>query len=302
MKCSCPKCAASIQVELGQISEGGAYRKCPECNARFWTHKESFALRAYKKDGRIYCGTCGSELGHANICHGCGALHPGYCVVQLSKPARRKIRKSDYSVSLSQKQKKQVYTLSPTPSVESRKPLLAKLGLLALVVVLAATAGIYYLNLKTMKGYSRNYVRALYGIQSGTDRGMELCLKTATDWRAKQESGQAFGARLNPGETARLIEVKDEIDRILQQMDETPEKFSDARAKLDRLYGIYAKLHALNLSPPKSLIEFTDATTSLQANFDKAAQELKASLPEELLEEIRMAAPRYKNLQFIIAK
>jgi predicted Zn finger-like uncharacterized protein len=302
MNCSCPKCSASIHVELDQLSEGGAYRKCPECNGRFWTHKESFVLRAYKKTGKIYCDTCGSELGAANICHGCGALHPGYCVVQLSKPARRKIRKSDYSVSLSLKPKKQIYTLAPTSSVESRKPLLVKLGLLALVVVLAVTAGLYYHNLKTMQGYSKNYVRALYGVKSGTDRSMELCLKTAADWRAKQESGQNFDARIAPGETAKLTEVKDEIDRILQQMSETPEKFSDSRAKLDRLYGIYTRLHALNLSPPKSLAEFTDATSRLQGNFDKAALELKASLPEELLDEIREVAPRYKNLQFIVAK
>ena len=301
MNFSCPQCDASIKVELDQITEGGAYRKCPECNGRFWTHKEPFALRAYKKEGKIYCDSCGSELGLANICLGCGALHPGYCVMQPSRPVRRKIRRSDYSVGLALKSKRQVYTPSAASSADSRRPLLVKLGLLALVVVLAVTAGIFYLNHKTMQGYSRNYVRALYGIKSGTDRGLELCSKTAADWQAKQGSGQNFDARIAPSETAKLTAVKDEIDRIMQQMRETPEKFSDSRAKLDRLYEIYAKLNALNLSPPKSLVEFTDATSRLQGNFDKSAQELKASLPEELREEIRRAAPRYKNLQFIIA-
>jgi hypothetical protein len=302
MNCSCPKCDASIQADLDQISEGGSFRKCPECNARFWAHKETFSLRAYKKEGKIYCDTCGSELGLDNICHGCGALHPGYCVVQLSRPARRKIRKSDYSVSLAPKPKKQIFTPSAASSVESRKPLLVKLGLLILIVALGVVAGSYYLNNKAIQGYSRIYVRALYGIKSGADRNMQLCSKTAADWKAKQASAQIFDARIIPSESAKLTAVKDEIDNILQQLKETPEKFTDSRAKLDRLYGTYVKLHDLNRSPPKSLAEFTDASTRLQSSFDKAAQDLKVSLPEELLEEVRKAAPRYKNLQFFLAK
>jgi hypothetical protein len=116
------------------------------------------------------------------------------------------------------------------------------------------------------------------------------------------DSGQVYILRIAPKEKADLDAVKAEVDKVMQQLGEAPEKFSNAQDRLSRLYQVYTRLYALNQSPPDNLPAFTETTTKLAGEFNRATQELKTGLPEELLEEIRQVAPRYKNLQPLIAK
>lgn len=302
MNCSCPKCEADIQVDASRITEAGTSTSCPVCKSRFWMIQEPFVLRAYRKAGSTYCGKCGSQLGLSNMCTACGEFFPSYRVVQSSKPVRRKAVKEGFSFNLSLKPARKGRAFSPESTRTSRKPLLALLGLVAVVAVLAVAIGSFFLNMKAEQQFSRNYVLALYGIKSGADRSLNALSKTSVEWKAKTDSGQVFILRVTPEEKADLNEVKDEVDKVMQQLNAPPEKFVAANDRLVRLYQVYLKLYALNLTPPATLPDLTNAVGKLDGDFNRAGQELKAGLPEELLEEIRKVAPRYKNLQFILAK
>jgi len=236
------------------------------------------------------------------MCENCGALYPSYCVVQLAKPVRRKAAKAGDSFNLFSKEKKRPVVASHGTSRTARKPLPVMLALVALVAVLAAAIGFFALKSKGEQQFARNYVLALYGVKSGADRSLGNFEKVSSEWKAMADSGQVYILRIAPKEKADLDAVKAEVDKVMQQLGEAPEKFSNAQDRLSRLYQVYTRLYALNQSPPDNLPAFTETTTKLAGEFNRATQELKTGLPEELLEEIRQVAPRYKNLQPLIAK
>lgn len=302
MNCSCPKCAADIQVDRSCATETGVATSCPECKSRFWLLQEPFLLRAFKKEGRLYCHKCGSPLGLSNMCEACGEFFPAYCVVQLAKPVRRSARKAGDSFSLAQKRSNRVREATPEGLRTARTPLLALVGLVAVVAVLAVAVSSFVLNMKAEQQFARNYVLALYGVKSGADRSLNMFAKISGEGKAKADSGQVFLLRIGPEEKSDLKAVKVEVDKVMQQLGTPPEKFIAANDGLARLYQVYAKIYALNLSPPDSLSSLIDSAAKLDGEFNRATQELKTGLPEELLEEIRQVAPRYKNLQPLIAK
>lgn len=309
MNCSCPKCNADIQIDRSRATETGTATTCPECNSRFWLLREPFVLRAYKKAGNLYCHSCNSPLGTSHMCENCGALYPSYCVVQAVKPVRRKAVKTADYFGRAKRSKKQTVVASHDSSVYAshespatrRKSLPILLVVVVAVVALAAAIGSYVVKAKAEQQYARNYVLALYGVKSGADRSLNKFEKVSGEWKAMAESGQVYILRIAPQEKADLDTVKAEVDKVMQQLGAPPEKFSDAQDRLSRLYQIYSRLYALNLSPPDNLPAFSEATTRLARDFDRATQELKSTLPEELFEEIRQVAPRYKNLQPLVA-
>lgn len=301
MNCSCPKCNADIQIDRSRATEAGTATTCPECNSRFWLLREPFVLRAYKKAGNLHCLHCDHPLGPSHMCENCGALYPTYCVVQLVKPVRRKAARAGDSFKLFSKEKKRSVVASPEPSRTARKPLPVTLAVAVLVAVLAAAIGFFVLKTKGEQQFARNYVLALYGVKSGADRSLGNFEKVSSEWKAMADSGQVYILRVAPKEKADLDAVKAEVDKVMQQLGEAPEKFSNAQDKLSRLYQVYARLYALNQSPPDNLPAFTETTTQLAGEFDRATGELKKALPEELLEEIRQVAPRYKNLRPLVA-
>jgi hypothetical protein len=302
MNCSCPKCDADIQVDRSRATEAGSSTACPECKACFWLLQEPFMLRAFRKEGKLHCGKCGSPLGASTMCEACGELFPAYCVVQASKPARRRARKAGDSFRLSHKSVKLQRATSPESARTSRNPLPTLVVLVAVVVVLALAVGSFVLNMKAEQQYSRTYVLALYGVKSGADRSLNRFAKIAAEWKAKTDSGQVFLLRITPEEKSDLDTVKAEVDMVMQQLGVPPDKFVESNDRLSRLYQVYTKLYTLNLSPPVTLSGFTDSTARLESDFNRATEELQAGLPDELLEEIRRSAPRYKSLQVMTAK
>src|ERR1700687_2341971 len=107
---TCPKCNAEIEIDLSNLPEDGAHTPCPECKGRFWISRESYARRALKKEGKLYCDKCGNELGHSIVCAACGVMYPDYCLVQTAKPPRRQVEKADFSLSFSLKPARQNYS------------------------------------------------------------------------------------------------------------------------------------------------------------------------------------------------
>jgi len=298
--CACPKCEAVIEVEIDEISNAAASQQCPECNFKFWTHREEFTLRPYKKKGKIYCFGCGHELGHDDLCLRCGRLFPDYYVVQTAKPAQRKQQKEPFSFSF-RSARRPVEEVAFEEVAEPRqrtnfKPL-AYVALAVLLLVLAGGVGKYYLHQQAKKQYSRNFIVALYGLKSATDLCLGNSAKISSAWKA---SGQAIAPRLSTEQLTRLETVKVAIDEALDKLAETPEEFADSRQRLTKLYQIYLQLKSLNESSPDSLAELSANVAKLDKEFVAAAKQLKNGFPEMLLDELTASVGKYRNLGFMI--
>ncbi len=296
MRCSCPKCAVKIEVDVSSVTEEGSYTPCPECKSRFWMNQESAARRALKKEGNIYCTKCGNELDHLVVCRGCGFRFPDYFLVQVSKPVRRKAGKSDRSMHFALKPVTQTYAIPSKPTGVSRKPLLMIVGLL--VVAALATAGItVYHKISLEKQYRRYFVLVLCGTKAGTDIGLADCAKISAEWKAKMDAGQNYVPRVSAEDAARLNKIKDKAEQNKQKMKTPSEKYGAADEKLARLYGIYGRIHALTFAPSGSPAGFAESARKAENDFKLASQELKESLPEDLAEDLKTAKTRYKELR-----
>ena len=302
MMCSCPKCAAEIELNIASISEEGGYTPCPECKSRFWIGKESFARRALKKEGKIYCEACGKELDCLIVCTACGVVFPDYCLLQASKPATRQFVKAEISWSFGAKpakQAKQAYAIpqkSTSVTALSRKFLVRAVCLL-FFVALAVVGGTVYKQKKAEQRYAANYMLALYGMKYGVDLNLNQCARLAADWKAKTDAGQRFVPHLTADEESSSARIKTKLELIMPKLDKAPQKFTKANEQIGKLYGIQMRLSALAASPSGSLPGFTDSANKLGNDFKSAAQELKAGLPKELSEEFQNASIKYKELR-----
>ncbi len=308
MTCTCPKCNAQIEIDISNIPENGTFTPCPECKSRFWITKESYARMSLKKEGKIYCDKCGSELAHSIVCTGCGIMYPDYCLVQASKPPRRQIEKPDlFSISfptLKPASPKSSYTYSYTgvrkPSLQPSKVFLKRAGVMALIALLVVGSAYIYHIKQAEKQFAVNYMRALYAIKAGTDFGLNTCTRISAEWKARGDAGQRFVPKINEEEESRLNSIKTAADGFMKKLNKTPKKYTVSKEKLADLYGIYARVHNLAVAPPSdSLTNFTGSTSKSQSDFNAAVNDLKASLPTALSEELQIAKVKYKSLKDI---
>lgn len=128
---------------------------------------------------------------------------------------------------------------------------------------------------------------------------LKICSKISTDWKFKINSGSSLEPRISPQEESDMNTVKIEIDTAMQKLNQPPEKLTKTVEKLANLYDIYNKIFALAISPQGSLLSFSNSTSRLENDFNRVAQEFKATLPAELREDIHKAGKKYKNLQFL---
>ena len=297
--CTCPKCAAEIGLNIASISEEGSFTPCPECKGRFWIGKESFARRALKKEGKIYCDACGKELDCLIVCAACGVVFPDYCLLQASKPASRQLAKTEFSWSFASKPAKQAYAIpqkSTSVTPVSRKFLVRAVCLLVFAAMTAVGVTAYNQK-KAERQFVADYVLVLYGIKSGVDLSLSQCTRTSADWKTKTDAGQRFVPHLTPEEESRSDRVKTELDPLMQKLDKAPQKFSKSYEQIGKLYGIHVNLNSLAATPSGSLPGFTESANKLGNDFKSAAQELKAGLPKELSEELAKASTKYKELR-----
>jgi hypothetical protein len=304
MKCSCPKCDANIQIDLPHVPENGTASSCPECTSRFWINRESFACRALKKEGKLYCAQCSNELNQQIVCPACGVLFPDYCVVQASKPVKRQLKKSRGTFSFPMQPATQkmpdIYTSgksSAKSSSKSRKSLVTIISLLMLVVLLGGGMGVVYNMRKAEQEFSKYFVLGIYCISNGADLNLKQCAKLSADWRAKMSAGQNIQPRISPEDESRLSKGKVEVDNIMQRLNKPPKKFISAQAKIEKLYGIYTQMYSLTLAPPSSLAGFTDAVSKSENDYRQAVQEFKTALSPELSADIEKAKAKYKGLR-----
>jgi hypothetical protein len=93
----------------------------------------------------------------------------------------------------------------------------------------------------------------------------------------------------------RLTKVKAQVDKLMGKVNEPPAKFMKSKEKLAKLYGIYSNLHSLTLAPKGSLQNFSHSANILEAEFISGVKELKADMPDELSEKLKIAQLRHKN-------
>ena len=308
MKCVCPKCEAFIETHEQEVSSKGDSQRCPECNEKYWTQREEFMLRAYKKQGRIYCIDCGHELGCETLCMHCGSLCPDYCIVQSSKPVVRKQKKAGFSFNLGRRSKPAVQTIirkeAPEQSEEAsdqktNKKWLAYAAIAVMAVVLVGGMTKVYLNHKADQLYSKKFITTLYGIKSGTDLSLGIMADLSSEW-GKTVKITNIAPRSSPEKLDKIKLVKTKINKALGSLGESPEKFTKAKNDLIKLHKIYEKIYVLNTSTPGSLDTFSASTRKLEAEFLKTASELKSTMPEVLQEELETSVTKYRNLKFML--
>ncbi|PNU21443.1 hypothetical protein C2E25_02505 [Geothermobacter hydrogeniphilus] len=305
MQCACPKCKATIEIQELEIPVEGEFQYCSECNEKYWVGREDFTLRVYRKQGNIYCSDCGHELGCENLCLNCGSFFPAYILVQEGRPAVRKQQRSGFFLArkpvrrASEPVRLKVEAEKITGSGIDRR-WLAYSVLAVLVVVLAVGATGLYRSYQQQKAYARNFVIALYGIKSGVDLNLKAAAARTAAWRKQEGSMAVLAPPPAEKERQRLAKVKGAIDTALEALGETPEPAVAARQTLDQLYSAYLKLYSLNQENPSSLEDFLDRQNRLKGKFFKTAETLKSQMPDNIMEELRDAIPKYRNLSFLI--
>jgi hypothetical protein len=304
MICQCPKCESKTQLDLTNISEEGTSAKCPECKTRFWISKESFALRATKKEGKSLCYYCNNELNNYIDCPGCGMMYPDYCVVHLTKPVKKAKRKTSSSLSFSMRSQRRSHpgslvhpeSLSHSTKRASKK-LLVAISILILVAVLAVALGIPYYNKRLETTYTAGYLYALNGIKLGTDLSLKECGTIIATAKSRSAAGQGADLRVGEDVTSRLNSAKTDVDAMMKTVPAPPQKYAKANENLVNLYGIYVKSHTLASAPSGTVQSFSDSAAKLEGEFKQSAAQLKSNLPPELAQAYQDVLPKYKALR-----
>jgi uncharacterized protein YbaR (Trm112 family) len=300
----CPKCSAEIELDLPPSTVEETSVACPACKARLWVFKESFAARAFRKTKEISCEKCGKGLGHSTFCPSCGVLFPDYLVVSTGRKRARKVtiikeiraHKRGRAELAAHRPGAAPLSVSQKPDKNTSKILLITASLVVLAIV--ASLGIRaYQQHNAESQYTANYLRALYCIKTAADRSLKTCAKISADWKVNLDAGRNVNPHVSAEDEAALNTVRGEIDKYMQKLNPPPENYVNANEKLANLNGVYAKLHALAVAPSGPLPRFNDSAGKLDSEYKKAAQELKASLPEKLSAELKKAGVKYKGLR-----
>jgi hypothetical protein len=312
LTCSCPKCAAQIELDLTQIVEDTTANSCPACKARYVLTRESFARRASRKAGEINCAECGGQLDHSQYCPSCKALYPDYYAAEFPDAARKRARqnrnlfaglrnfsfewRSSSSSSLDYKPVMLDSEAWQEPTGLKKRTIVT--GVSAVVIIaLIAIGTTFYFHVKAKKQYAASYVMALYGIKMGTDLSLKACGKISSDWTAKISTGQNSPPFISVDDENQLNKVKTQTDKYLQKLNDTPSAFVESNERLLKLNGVFLKLHTAALKPTGTITTFLEMTKKVENEFNVAAADLKKNLPTELSEELDIAKAKYRGLK-----
>lgn len=319
MTCICPKCGAAIDQDAVIIPEDGAVASCPSCKARVQFVRESYARIAYGSLAAKNCAQCGSRLGSGLACTACGALYPDYFIAADPAELRRRARAMkqqqmlavfkgvefslpSFSAARSGKRKPAFKSKADTKglvvSVARSKNVPKLVAVLVILLLVFGGGYVVYAKNRAEKQYVDMYFKALYGIKTGADLSSKVTGRIATEWKAALDSGRSYSPLPTSDELSRLGRVKSEVDKLVTvQLASPPGNLAASREGLVKLNDLYAKMHALALSPPNSLPQLNDAAGKTAASFDESAKVLKSSLPKVMADELPNAKNKYKNLK-----
>ena len=170
----------------------------------------------------------------------------------------------------------------------------------ALALILVIATGKTYMGYKADKQYSKTFVTALYGVKSGTD----VCLKMIDDlisrWERETGAGAGIIPQMDKKDRERLAKIKVRVEQAVEDLGETPEKFSEAKANLGKLQSVYEQIYALSLSSPSNPGAFQTSRSKIETDFFKSASDLKRSMPKVMQDELEISINKYKNLEFMV--
>ncbi|GFO53796.1 hypothetical protein GMSM_08030 [Geomonas sp. Red276] len=313
MTCNCPKCHATIELDLPEVTEQGTSATCPSCNASFNIYRESFGGRAFRKSSELSCASCGEQLGPENHCRTCGAPFPDYVVAGLGRrKAVRKVTKLELKSSPFQRKVKYSPTLptlddamnleggagkkTSTASRDLTKGKKIAIALLVVSVIALAGTGVY-LKKKAEDTYIKNFAQATYAVQLGADKCRKVSQKLAADWKARTDAGQPFTPRIGVMDEKDLGIISDKIADLKRSMGKEPGKFEGCTDKLGKIEAPYNKMKNLVLNPGNSLATFIDSANKLDAEYNAGASDFKGSIPPEALVRLRQASQHYIGLR-----
>jgi hypothetical protein len=295
MNCTCPKCEADTPVELDLVTDTGTSTTCDDCKATFWLVKESFARRALRKPGKIYCVKCGTVQGPHIVCVGCGVKYPEYVGIQLAKPAAR--RRSKKMVLVPQQGSGGASSLADlTVSVASSKGLLKLVGAAAFIISLSVGGYFYHQHTLEQK-FLKNYVLALFYVKSGIDVGFAKCAESSAAWKKSMDAGQNLVPTVTPLFQSDLANGRKDFEGVMVKMAQPPKKFASSREELLKLDSIYAKILPIASSPSGSLASYTESVNRLDGEYRTALKNFKANLPPQITKVLKDSKSKYKGLE-----
>jgi hypothetical protein len=298
MNCKCTKCSSEFEVDKTLASVNGTAVTCPECKSRLWVYKESFAGRALYKSGEIHCFHCSSKLGNTIVCPGCKALYPDYIVVRSTKKVRRrtvKIQKSFIDYQTSSKPRKSRIPIAPRKEKIPSQHSFKVVGILLVIMILSSGGGYVYYQYHRASQYSADYMRALYGIKTGTD----TCGQVVSELKKKIAAQRISDLSISTKDGSRLVGLKDRVDKLMSKIESPPSKFIKSDKQIKDLYKVYASLNSVTLAPVGSPESFLKSTSKLQDDFSAGFKELRADLPPKLSAVFSAAQIKYKSLRDI---
>ena len=290
----CPKCGAMTEYDGSNVPSEGVSSKCSACNTRFWISRESFALRAFRKEGKAFCSHCNHVMANYLNCPDCGSLYPDICIAQLSKPVKRKQRKTSASIGFSIRPERRSRTISAAPVEKSSKSILSVLVLLIVVVLAATGIGVAIYNSRANDAYTKAYFRALAGLKQGAEQNIKLCTNLTTEAR---KTGLKLSSLVTDKDKTQLISAKSDVDLIMGRIPKSPQKYIKANESLAKLYGVYTQTYNLASAPSGSEAVFADSAANLEREFKKVSQELKGNMTSDMTEKFQQLAKKNSRFQ-----
>ncbi len=234
---------------------------------------------------------CGSVLDPSLACPSCGVLYPDFVVAQSTKPVRKRKARIPRSFTVSYRPSRKTGprpqhkpVAVPKKQVEKKSRIKGYAITIAVLAVVAAIGTGIYLKRQTEMMYSKNYIRALYGIKVGVDLSLG----------SFKNSLASIGSSKDETKTGK---VKNEVDNLMQKVNKPPKKYVAANEKLDRLYQIYTEIYNISNKPSASLRSYADTAEKLERDFEKGMKDLESSIPLEISAELESARIKYKALR-----
>jgi len=313
MKCTCPKCRAEIEIDLPELPQEEMPASCPACKAAFKLYKESFGARALRKASELHCASCGAQLGAQPHCSNCGVPFPEYYLVSIgrkkgrrpskkvktrSRSAGKRAKITSQLPSLETAMKEEAAAAKPRAAVGARfskNTLLAAYAVIFLLV--AAAGGAFYLKKQAEHTYAKNFVLAVYCINTGEDDSVKASQRIINDWTT---AGEASRPRLSMEEEKGLNHIAGRIDTIKTKITEEPSAFAGSNAKLAKLQASYEAVRSLVSAPGNSLPNFKDAVSKADVKYKLSVKEFKTGLPDEIMDELVSASKKFIGLRAML--
>ncbi len=281
MKLVCPKCGHSHRARALRYLMRPFPVTCPNCAARY---QVNWKIRLPQNE-EIICSWCAQKQADSDRCVYCGHPFYGYSPAIWEQagnsPSRAKIWDA--------------------PSIRIASVPVRFRIITAFLVFLSIAALLYGSSHNRENGerqYLTNYVLAVYGIKSGMDLCGRTCDGIIGEWKKNDGSAPPADQGASGEEKEDMATVKGEVDRVMRNLENPPEKYAQLSTKLQSMYGSYLKLNDLANAPSGRLADFESRVGEARDGFTGEIADLKSNMPGELAEEIRRSGAKY-NLGFI---